>query len=108
AQRVAADREQRQLASQRATSGRLSSMPKPTLAVLPGPAAGAGLSLALACDLRWAADTAVLTTAFSNVALSGDYGSAWFLTHLVGPAKAQELLYLTERLPAQRALALGL
>ena len=104
----AADREQRQLASQRATSGRLWSMAKPTLAVLPGPAAGAGLSLALACDLRWAADTAVLTTAFANVALSGDYGSAWFLTHLVGPAKAQELLYLPERLTAQQALDLGL
>jgi 2-(1,2-epoxy-1,2-dihydrophenyl)acetyl-CoA isomerase len=107
-QPAAADREQRQLASQLATSGRLWAMAKPTLAVLPGPAAGAGLSLALACDLRWAADTAVLTTAFANVALSGDYGSAWFLTRLVGPAKAQELLYLPERLTAQRALELGL
>jgi 2-(1,2-epoxy-1,2-dihydrophenyl)acetyl-CoA isomerase len=108
AQPPAADRAQRQLASQLATSGRLWAMAKPTLAVLPGPAAGAGLSLALACDLRWAADTAVLTTAFANVALSGDYGSAWFLAHLVGPARAQELLYLPERLTAQRALELGL
>jgi 2-(1,2-epoxy-1,2-dihydrophenyl)acetyl-CoA isomerase len=107
-QPAAADREQRQLASQLATSGRLWAMPKPTLAVLPGAAAGAGLSLALACDLRWAADTAVLTTAFAGVALSGDYGSAWFLTRLVGPAKAHELLYLPERLTAQRALELGL
>jgi len=103
-----AEQEQRQLANQLATSGRLWSMAKPTLAVLPGPAAGAGLSLALACDLRWAADTAVLTTAFAGVALSGDYGSAWFLAHLVGPAKAQELLYLPERLTAQQALDLGL
>lgn len=102
------DQVPRQLTNQLATSGRLWSMAKPTLAVLPGPAAGAGLSLALACDLRWAADTAVLTTAFANVALSGDYGSAWFLVRLVGPAKAQELLYLPERLTAQQALELGL
>lgn len=102
------DQVPRQLANQLATSGRLWAMAKPTLAVLPGPAAGAGLSLALACDLRWAADSAVLTTAFANVALSGDYGSAWFLVHLVGPARAQELLYLPERLTAAQALEMGL
>lgn len=102
------DQASRQLANQLATSGRLWEMAKPTVAALPGPAAGAGLSLALACDLRWAADSAVLTTAFANVALSGDYGSAWFLTRLVGPAKAVELLYLPERLSAQQALDLGL
>ena len=99
---------QRQRRSQAATSGRLWQMAKPTLAVLPGPAAGAGLSLALSCDLRWAADTAVLTTAFAKVGLSGDYGSAWFLTRLVGPAKARELLYLSPRLSAAEALELGL
>jgi 2-(1,2-epoxy-1,2-dihydrophenyl)acetyl-CoA isomerase len=103
-----AEQERLQLAYQLATSGRLWSMAKPTLAVLPGPAAGAGLSLALACDLRWAADSAVLTTAFASVGLAGDYGSAWFLTRLMGPAKAQELLYLPERLTAQQALGLGL
>ena len=104
----AAEQVRQQLASQLATSGRLWSMTKPTLAVLPGPAAGAGLSLALACDLRWAADSAVLTTAFASVGLAGDYGCAWFLTHLVGPGKAHELMYLPERLSAQRALDLGL
>jgi 2-(1,2-epoxy-1,2-dihydrophenyl)acetyl-CoA isomerase len=70
----------RQRLSQRRTAGKLYSMPKPTLAALPGAAAGAGLSLALACDLRIAADNAVLTTAFANVGFSGDYGgtlSGW-------------------------------
>lgn len=98
----------RQRASQRATSGRLWHMSTPSIAVLPGAAAGAGLSLALACDLRLAASSAVLTTAFARVGLSGDYGSAWFLVRLVGPAKARELLYLSPRLSAQEALRLGL
>src|SRR5690242_6585316 len=62
------------------TSLRLWRMPKPTVAVLPGAAAGAGLSLALACDLRYAAENAVLTTAFVNVGLAGDFGGTWFLT----------------------------
>ena len=99
---------QRQRQAQAATSGRLWRMAKPTVAVLPGPAAGAGLSLALACDLRYAADTAVLVTAFAKVGLAGDYGSAWFLTRLVGPARARELLYLSPRLSAADAAALGL
>ena len=99
---------QRQRASQAATSGRLHRMAKPTVAALPGPAAGAGLSLAMACDLRYAADTAVLVTAFAGVGLSGDYGSAWFLSRLVGPAKAKELLFLSPRLSAADAAQLGL
>ena len=99
---------QRQRSSQRGTSGRLWRMTTPSVAVLPGPAAGAGLSLALACDLRYAASTAVLTTAFARVGLSGDYGSAWFLTRLVGPARAKELLYLSSRLTADEAERLGL
>jgi 2-(1,2-epoxy-1,2-dihydrophenyl)acetyl-CoA isomerase len=103
-----AGQEQRQRASQRATSGRLWRMPKPTIAMLPGPAAGAGLSLAMACDLRYAASTAVLATAFVKVGLSGDYGSAWFLVRLVGPAKARELLLLSPRLTADEAVGLGL
>lgn len=103
-----ADALQRQRRSQAATSGRLWRMSTPTIAVLPGAAAGAGLSLALACDLRYAADTALLTTAFARVGLSGDYGSAWLLTRLVGPAKARELLYLSPRLTAQEAAELGL
>ena len=94
--------------NQRATSGRLWSMPKPTLASLPGPAAGAGLALALACDLRIAARTAFLTTAFGNVGFSGDYGGTWFMTRLVGVAKAKELYFLSERVGAREALDLGL
>jgi 2-(1,2-epoxy-1,2-dihydrophenyl)acetyl-CoA isomerase len=93
---------------QRATSGRLWSMPKPTIAAIPGPAAGAGLSLALACDLRYAAPAAVLTTAFARVAFAGDYGGTWFLTRLVGAAKAKELYYFSERLTAAEAERLGI
>lgn len=100
--------EQRQRASQRGTSARLFRMAKPTLAMIPGATAGAGLSLALACDLRYASSTAVLTTAFAKVGLSGDYGSAWFLVHLVGTARARELLYLSERLSANQAERVGL
>ena len=99
---------ERQRRSQREVCGRLWRMPKPVLAALPGPAAGAGLGIALACDLRYAASSAVLTTAFAKVGLSGDYGVAWFLTRLVGTAKARELLFLSARLDAGAALELGL
>jgi 2-(1,2-epoxy-1,2-dihydrophenyl)acetyl-CoA isomerase len=98
----------RQRANQRATAGRLWEMATPTIAALPGPAAGAGLSLALACDLRYLADTAFLTTAFAGVALAGDYGGTWFLTRLVGAAKARELYFFSERVPADEARRLGL
>jgi 2-(1,2-epoxy-1,2-dihydrophenyl)acetyl-CoA isomerase len=94
--------------SQRATAGRLHSMPKPTLASLPGAAAGAGLALALACDLRIAAETAVMTTAFARVGFSGDYGGTYFLTRLVGTAKARELYFLSERIDMKEAQRLGL
>jgi 2-(1,2-epoxy-1,2-dihydrophenyl)acetyl-CoA isomerase len=90
------------------TALRLWRMPKPTVAVLPGAAAGAGLSLALACDLRYAAENAVLTTAFVNVGLAGDFGGTWFLTQLVGPAKARELYFFSDRLSAIEAERLGL
>jgi len=93
---------------QRAVSGRLFEMPKPTLASLPGPAAGAGLSIALACDLRYAAASAVLTTAFARVGFAGDYGGTWFLTRLVGPSKARELYFLSPRLSAAEAESLGM
>ena len=83
-------------------------MPKPTLAALPGAAAGAGLALALACDLRIAAESAVMTTAFARVGFSGDYGGTYFLTQLVGTGKARELYYLSERVDMTEALRLGL
>src|SRR5580693_5090762 len=86
----------------------LHEMPKPTLAVIPGAAAGAGLSLALACDLRIAAEGAKMTTAFSKVGLAGDYGGSWFLTHLVGAAKARELYFTADVITGAEALALGI
>lgn len=98
----------RQRLNQRATAGKLFTMPKPTLAALPGAAAGAGLSLALACDMRIMASTAVLTTAFARVGFSGDYGGTYFLTQLVGAAKARELYFLSDRVGADEALRLGL
>jgi 2-(1,2-epoxy-1,2-dihydrophenyl)acetyl-CoA isomerase len=98
----------RQRVNQRATSGKLFTMPKPTIAALPGAAAGGGLALALACDLRVMASTAFLTTAFARVGFSGDYGGTYFLTQLVGSAKARELYFLSERVDAQEALRLGL
>ncbi len=83
-------------------------MPKPTIAAVSGPAAGAGLSLALACDLRYTTPNAVLTTAFAKVGFSGDYGGTWFLTRLVGSAKAKELYYFSDRLTAADGQRLGL
>ncbi len=82
--------------------------PKPVVAALPGPAAGAGLSIALAADVRIAAERAVLVTAFSGVGASGDFGGSWFLTQLVGPAKARELYFLSPRLTAREAEELGI
>jgi len=98
----------RQRVNQRATAGKLFKMPKPTIAALPGAAAGAGFGLALACDLRIMATTAILTTAFAKVGFSGDYGGTYFLTQLVGSAKARELYYLSDRVSADEALRLGL
>jgi 2-(1,2-epoxy-1,2-dihydrophenyl)acetyl-CoA isomerase len=102
------DRVRGQQRAHRAVALALYELPTPTVAILPGAAAGAGLSLALACDLRYAADTAVLTTAFGKVGLPGDFGGAWFLTKLVGTAKARELFYFSPRLDAAEALRLGL
>jgi len=97
-----------QRVNQRATAGKLFKMPKPTIAALPGAAAGAGLSLALACDLRIMAKSAILTTAFARVGLAGDYGGTYFLTQLVGSAKAREMYFLSDRVSADEALRLGL
>ena len=98
----------RQRVNQRATAGRLYKMPKPTIAALPGAAAGAGLSLALACDLRVMASNAIMTTAFARVGFSGDYGGTYVLTRLVGSAKAREMYFLSDRVGADEALRLGL
>ena len=86
----------------------LHEMPKPTIAMVRGAAAGAGLSLALACDLRVAADNARFATAFARVGYSGDFGGSWFLTQLVGTAKARELYYTADIVDAAQALALNL
>lgn len=86
----------------------LHEMPKPTIAMVRGAAAGAGLSLALACDLRMAADSARFGTAFARVGYSGDFGGSYFLTQLVGTAKARELYFTADMLDAQQALGLGL
>ena len=87
---------------------RMAELDKPIVAALPGPAAGAGLSIALAADLRIMADDTFVTTAFRRIGLSGDYGSSWFLTRLVGPAVAKELLMTGRRIPAEDCLSLGI
>lgn len=96
------------LRSRMETSRWLHEMPKPTIAMMRGPAAGAGLSLAMACDLRIASDTIRLGTAFARVGYSGDFGGSYYLTQLVGTAKARELYFTADLLDAQQALGLGL
>ena len=86
----------------------LHEMPKPTLAVIPGPAAGAGFSLAVACDLRIAAEDAKFTTAFSKIGLSGDFGGSYFLNHLVGAAKAREMYFTGQVIRGDEAARIGL
>lgn len=93
---------------QRLLTGALVAVRKPTIAALPGPAAGAGLAIAMACDIRIAAESAFLTTGYVRVALSGDYGIAWLLTRLVGTARARELMFTGEKVDARRAEAIGL
>lgn len=83
-------------------------IPQPLIAAVNGPAAGGGFSLALACDLRIAAESAFVTTAYAKLGLSGDYGGSWFLTKLVGPSRAREILFLGERISARECERLGL
>lgn len=83
-------------------------MGKPTIAMMRGPAAGAGLSLALACDFRFASRTTVLVTAFSRIGTSGDYGGSYFLTKLIGPMRTKELYMLSEKIDAEEAARLGI
>ena len=98
----------RQRLNQRGTAGALYSIPKPTIAALPGAAAGAGLSLALACDMRIMANSAMMTTAFAKVGFSGDYGGTFFMSQLIGTAKARELYFFSDRVNAEQSLDLGL
>jgi enoyl-CoA hydratase/carnithine racemase len=93
---------------QRALTGALVALRKPTIAALPGPAAGAGLAIALACDIRIAAQSAFVTSGYVRIGLSGDYGIAWLLTRTVGSARARELMLFTERVDATRCAAIGL
>ena len=86
----------------------LHEMPRVTIGAINGAVAGAGLSLALACDLRIMAADAKATTAFANIALSGDFGGGWFLARIVGGAKARELFYLAPTLTGEEAAAIGL
>ena len=90
------------------TSRILHEMPMPTIAVLPGAAAGAGLSIALACDMRIASENAKITTAFAKAGFPGDFGGTFFLTHMIGTAKARELYYLSSVLTANEAKELGI
>lgn len=93
---------------QRMTSLAMFEFPKPVVAAIPGAAAGAGLSLAMATDIRVAHEKAILVTAFAGVGASGDFGGSWFLTQLLGPAKTKELYFTSPRLTAQDGLDLGL
>ena len=93
---------------QNMVSAQLYEHPKVTIAALGGAAAGAGMSIALACDLRVASQSAFLLSAFAKVGFSGDFGGSWFLTQLVGSAKARELYLGNERVGAEEALRLGL
>ena len=83
-------------------------MPKPTIAMVGGPAVGAGCSLAAACDLRFASEDAVFAANFSPNGLSGDYGGSFFWTRIGGTALARRLYLLNEKIPAPQALDLGM
>ncbi|PDT68541.1 enoyl-CoA hydratase [Bradyrhizobium sp. C9] len=93
---------------QRLLTGALASVRKPTIAALPGPAVGAGLAIAMACDIRIAAQSAFISTGYLRVALSGDYGMAWLLTRLVGTSRARELMFTSEKVDATRCERIGL
>ncbi len=95
-------------ASQRRTSLKLHTMPKPTVALVNGAAAGAGMSLALSCDIRLWSDRAKFVPAFARIAFSGDYGGSYFLTKLVGFGRAREIYFTGEHIDAQRAYELGI
>src|SRR5712672_3189825 len=86
----------------------LRTMPKIVIAAINGPVAGAGLGLALACDLCIAGRSARFGTAFARIGYSGDYGGSWSLTRLVGTAKARELYFTADIIDAEEAGRLGI
>lgn len=106
--RAAQTVERRRLAGIHDVMLRFSQLPVPVIAGINGPVAGAGLSLALACDLRLMADTASVATAFASVGLAGDCGITALLADAVGPHRARLLLMRPRRLSAAQALAGGL
>ena len=89
-------------------AGALRKMSKPSIAALPGAAAGAGMAIALACDMRVAAKSAFLSTGYARIGLSGDYGIAWLLSRTVAPAIARGLMLTSERVDSKQALKIGL
>jgi 2-(1,2-epoxy-1,2-dihydrophenyl)acetyl-CoA isomerase len=90
------------------TARLLHEMPKPTIAMVNGPVAGAGIGIAGACDLRFAARSATFLTAFSTIGASGDFGSTWFWTKILGTGVARELFLLGEKLSGEEAYAKGI
>lgn len=96
------------LRAQEEISVYLAEMPKPTIAALNGATAGAGMSIALACDFRIMGDAAQIVPAFSKIGFSGDFGGTWFLQRLVGPSRAREIYFLSEPILPEQALAEGI
>jgi 2-(1,2-epoxy-1,2-dihydrophenyl)acetyl-CoA isomerase len=90
------------------TSRLLHEMPKPTIAMINGPCAGAGIGIAGACDLRFAGRSATFLSAFEKIGAGGDFGSSWFWTKIVGTGVARELFLLSEKLSGEVAFAKGL
>jgi len=86
---------------------KIRTMPQPVIAAVNGPAAGAGMNLALAADIRIAVEEAVFGQNFAKVGLFPDYGGTYFLPQLIGPAKAAELFYTGDMIDAKTALRLG-
>jgi len=103
AEQMAGDLRERQ----RTLTGALAALRKPTVAALPGPAAGAGLAIALACDIRIAARSAFITTGYLRIGLCGDYGISWLLTRAVGASRARELMLFSDRIDAVSAERIG-
>jgi enoyl-CoA hydratase/carnithine racemase len=107
-QQTMQDRVRTLIHKQETLTMRLFNHSKPTIAALPGVAAGAGFCIALACDMRIAAASTFVTTAYRNIGFSGDYGGSWLLNQLVGPSKTKELFFTGRRIQSAEALALGI